>query len=1154
MNYPGLYGARYRPIGEIGQGGVARILLAVDLFTSEQAVLKMALDGNPEAPAAIRSEFRFAMTHRHPGLLGPIGLFEDDGKPVLVMPYLKGITPGKLQNVFDNPSNSANEHRIENIIVKLLEIASFIHFSGYVYNDFKPSNFIWLESNNINDEDPVLLDFNLVSVISEPCAKSGTIEYAAPEILLGRPPSPASDLYSLGATIYELFAARPPYQSDESPVLIKQITESGRLNLAPIPERFKEGLSALLSRDPLNRPQNAFEAARAFSLEQEFKDLVDQRASSFLTAGNPPFAECLKKALYEYLTGKSEKVFLVVGSGRGSGELDFLSAEIALDGYRVVRLWQHYAPEIVTKILDNLQAQSDSGNLSKTILVADDLSDLDAAQRSKLRALMRQPRYLPVISSATRWVGIDFSCQVYDPLLDRSCQCSSSEVISTYLKKKISGPEFDTLANLTGGDPELILLRLLSLIKSGKFDLWLGDFAADLRLEMIPEIEAVVRRALEPLDLPKREMLSILAVWGSTIPLILLADFSDEQSIIIDSLLSTGHLKRNKDSISFPSDDYRQCIYSWIPDNIRKSRHRLWAEAAEKFLNDPEELMEMAALHWGRSDNPGKGYEANLVAANEMSRRSDLARAYIHAERLLQLAHDGGGSVPGALMLAGDIQKLAGDYHSARRHYLSLLRFLEKKNNLAIRAETFKDLGDLYRSTKKTRRALYYIRKASALFEKLGCEQGTADCHNNIGLILWVSQEYEKALESFAVAFEINSRLGNFLEQAKIQSNIGIIKDIMGRPSEVAVHFEKAISDSRKAGDFRLESLFSNNLGYFYIRQNDLTRARDCLCRALEISSKIGYTESAINALSNLGLCDLKSGSLLDSIEYCQKALQMAESIGNRHLASDAQLFLAEIGILMGNYALADNVLSSLEKDQIYLENRLFAAQADILRSRLLFAINDSRGAQKIADNAGEYARSVGDSRLRLEAGLVHSLSSQNENLALQELRDIEREASALGHNDLADEASLALVRLYFDLHELAKAETRNEQVLCRECLGRRLRLEGRLLQGIMKAVHKKYDMAITTLTEVEAEASRNGFLPFALYAVTELAEIYFECGKTGRGRETAKRAQGYADRIRSTYCDLASQLSSGVPRVIARFQVLGNRQGECQIVEMGNV
>ena len=57
-------------------------------------------------------------------------------------------------------------------------------------------------------------------------------------------------------------------------------------------------------------------------------------------------------------------------------------------------------------------------------------------------------------------------------------------------------------------------------------------------------------------------------------------------------------------------------------------------QAAEKFLNDPEELMEIAASHWGRSDDPGKGYEANLAAAKEMLKRSNLAGAYVHAKEI----------------------------------------------------------------------------------------------------------------------------------------------------------------------------------------------------------------------------------------------------------------------------------------------------------------------------------------------------------------------------------------------------------------------------------------------------------------------------------------------------------------------------------------
>ena len=390
-------------------------------------------------------------------------------------------------------------------------------------------------------------------------------------------------------------------------------------------------------------------------------------------------------------------------------------------------------------------------------------------------------------------------------------------------------------------------------------------------------------------------------------------------------------------------------------------------------------------------------------------------------------------------------------------------------------------MGDLNRSTKKPERALYYTRKALNLFEKLGFEQGVANCHNNIGLILWVNQEYQKALESFDLALAVNERLGNFQEQAKIESNIGIIKEIMGRTSEVAGHFEKAYADAQKAADFWLEALIANNLGYYYIRHDELDKARFYLQKALEISEKISYTESTINALSNLGLCDLKSGDLFNSIDYCQRAMQMAKAIGNKHLSFDAQLFLSEIGILMGNFSLADSVLSSLEKDQIYVDNLVFARQVDVLRSRWQFAIGNVEIARRLAAETSAYAKTVGDSRLELEAQLAFLATSIGDEHLIGQIGNLANEASALGHNDLTDNATLLLAKLFLTQNNIEGVEIWLERAFSKPNRGRQIRLEGRLILGRAKKAQMKYDEAINILTEIEIEAAGNGFLPDAL-------------------------------------------------------------------------
>jgi serine/threonine protein kinase/Tfp pilus assembly protein PilF len=1148
MNDPALLGGHYRPAELLGQGGVARVVLATDLLSGRKVALKMALEGNPEAAEAIKSEFRFAITHRHPSLVNPLGLTGDETQPIIIMPYAPGIPEDKVRSLLRSSVNHPQGAWIDDFIIEILECSAFIHFCGYLYNDFKPSNFIWRQDpDRAEKARPLLLDFNLVSRIGETLTKRGTIEYAPPEVLLGMEPTKASDLYSIGAMLYDLFAGTPPFVSEDSSILIKQITEDGAADLSIIPARLRDGIAALLSREPNSRPQDSTAAAEAFGLRSQFEELVKHRAGFYLSAGEPPFSNELKKACSDYLGGKSEKALLLFGNGCGTSQNDFLAAELALSGYQVERIVGEETPQAISATLEYLLASANQTDTTKIVLIIDDISKLDLSERCQLRALLRQPIALPVIACGKRWTSYDLSYHIFDPISNYSNYGATREALSAYLKKDTAVPE--NLSRAGGGDPELIFLHLSSAIKQETYDLLSPGSSLDFPLKSSPELEAAIERMLYPLDLSKQEMFAFMAAWGIEIPLILLTDFSTEQKNLVDILLGSGHLRRGKDSIFFPSEDARNYVYRRTNNEDRQRYHHFWAENTEQYLPQGDDFMETAAFHWGNSGNLRKGYNANLAAATNLFKKGELGRANVFAETLVSISRKGGGALSAALMISADILKQAGDYPAARRRYLELLRCLEKGSDQTIRAEAYKDMGDLYRSTKKPERALYYTRKALNYFEKLGLKQGVASCHNNIGLILWVNQEYHKALESFDLALAINERLGNFQEQAKIESNIGIIKEIMGRTAEVAGHFEKAYAAAQKAVDFWLEALIANNLGYYYIRHDELDKARFYLQKALEISEKISYTESTINALSNLGLCDLKSGDLFSSIDYCQRAMQMAKAIGNKHLSFDAQLFLSEIGILMGNFSLADSVLSSLEKDQIYIDNLVFARQVDVLRSRWQFSIGNVEIARRLATETSGYARTVGDSRLQLEAQLAFLATSMGDGNSIGQLRDLASDASTLGHNDLADNAALLLAGHYLALNNIESAEIWLERAHSKSNQGRRNRLEGRLILGRAKKAQKKYDEAINILTEIEIEAAGNGFLPDALEATMSLAEVYHHCGKISRAKEILKRADSYAQKITSSLPNCAAQGLWGNRPTMIELQTLRE-----QIVEAAQV
>lgn len=471
-----------------------------------------------------------------------------------------------------------------------------------------------------------------------------------------------------------------------------------------------------------------------------------------------------------------------------------------------------------------------------------------------------------------------------------------------------------------------------------------------------------------------------------------------------------------------------------------------------------------------------------------------------------------------ALETYADIAKAEGDYKDAREKYIKLLCCLRVERDENLKARTLKDLGDLNRSLRIPAKALFYIKKALAAYTRLSDEQGIADCLNNMGLTYWVDEQYRKALDSFYHALEANERLGNFRELAKIQSNLGIIKDITGETGDVAPHFLSALDHAREAEDPRLQALISNNLGFFLIRQGDFETARKHLQEALEISERIGYTEETINSLTNLGLCYLRLGDLFKSVENNQKAQEMANSFGNKRLAADAELHLTEACILMGNLSLADTVLTSIEADRIYAEDKILKSQVDLLRSKWLVNSGYFEEAIGTAETVSAEAARAGDGRLRIEAGLVLGQAQMvfEPDRTLSNLAILVEEAGKFGHDDVAEEAGLLLADTYLAVKDLFNAEGWIEKSLSGRNPPRRVYLEASILSAELGYLKGRYDDAIEKLTEIESIAAASGFIPLALRSSVVLGEIFTSCLKFSKARDAFGRAAEYREKMLS--------------------------------------
>ncbi|WP_438296605.1 serine/threonine-protein kinase [Streptomyces sp. HUAS TT7] len=227
--------------------------------------------------ARTQKEARAAARITHPGVVTVHDVLDHDNRPWIVMQYVDG--PSLADAV-----KAADDHRIDareaaRIGLHVLGALRAAHAAGVLHRDVKPGNVLLASDGRV-----LLTDFGIAAIegdvtITKTGELVGSIDYLAPERVQGAHPGPASDLWSLGATLYAAVQGESPFRRD-SPISTMQAVVEDE---PPAPDRagpLAPVIVALLRKDPEERPS----AAEA---ERMFLDAMEGRASKAAQAYVP---------------------------------------------------------------------------------------------------------------------------------------------------------------------------------------------------------------------------------------------------------------------------------------------------------------------------------------------------------------------------------------------------------------------------------------------------------------------------------------------------------------------------------------------------------------------------------------------------------------------------------------------------------------------------------------------------------------------------------------------------------------------------------------------------------------------------------------------------------------------------------------------------
>ncbi|MFF3649382.1 protein kinase [Streptomyces sp. NPDC002181] len=254
-------GGRYRVTAMIGRGGMGVVARAVDeLLGREVAVKVMRAYTDASAPeladlrARMRREAQAAARIRHAGVVTVHDVTEEEGLPVIVMELVEGPS---LDEVLER-RGPLEPHEAAAIGARLMDALDAAHRAGVLHRDVKPANVLLEPDGRV-----VLTDFGIATVqaaADEDVAKLtrsgsiiGSLDYLPPERAQGREPGPASDIWSLGMTLYAAVEGAYPFRRTSAWSTLSAIVTE------PLPEPRRAGaltpvLHALMAKEPERRP------------------------------------------------------------------------------------------------------------------------------------------------------------------------------------------------------------------------------------------------------------------------------------------------------------------------------------------------------------------------------------------------------------------------------------------------------------------------------------------------------------------------------------------------------------------------------------------------------------------------------------------------------------------------------------------------------------------------------------------------------------------------------------------------------------------------------------------------------------------------------------------------------------------------------------
>jgi serine/threonine protein kinase len=262
---------KYKVLGEVGRGACGIVYKGFDPFVQRDVAIKIATTPadalektrNKDHERAFFAEARAAGMLSHPHIVSLYDAGAEGELSYLVMEFVDGDT---LTPLCKKDGPRATIDQVVDIGFKCAKALDYAHIRGVLHRDIKPGN-IMLTKDGV----PKLMDFSIAMVgaqVNETQDKPvGSPRYMSPEQTLCQALGPQSDLYSLGAVLYQLLTGEPPFTSNDAKQLFHDVAKTPASRVESLRPDVPKPLSDIITRLLMKNPNERFQSGNDLAME-----------------------------------------------------------------------------------------------------------------------------------------------------------------------------------------------------------------------------------------------------------------------------------------------------------------------------------------------------------------------------------------------------------------------------------------------------------------------------------------------------------------------------------------------------------------------------------------------------------------------------------------------------------------------------------------------------------------------------------------------------------------------------------------------------------------------------------------------------------------------------------------------------------------------